>query len=159
VAKAKMRTSAAGSNFNRGFTLLELLVVITIMAIATAGVSLALRDSAQTLLEREAQRLVALLESARAQSRMTANPIRWRANETGFAFDGATPSSLPTAWLGSDVRAITNGPIVLGPEPIIGPQRIRLAAVSDPTRSLTLATDGLRPFAVRPDSDAVPGSP
>ena len=32
----------------RGFTLLELLVVISIMAIATAGVGLALRDSGQT---------------------------------------------------------------------------------------------------------------
>ena len=154
-----MRTSAAGSSFNRGFTLLELLVVITIMAIATAGVSLALRDSAQTLLEREAQRLAALLESARAQSRMTANPIRWRTTETGFTFEGAMPSSLPSAWLGGDVRAVASGAIVLGPEPIIGPQRIRLASLSDPAHSLTLATDGLRPFAVRPDSDAVPGSP
>jgi general secretion pathway protein H len=154
-----MRTSAAGNSFNRGFTLLELLVVITIMAIATAGVSLALRDSAQTLLEREAQRLAALLESARAQSRMTANTIRWHTTETGFAFDGATQSSLPSAWLGPDVRADTNGPIVLGPEPIIGPQRIRLASLSDPARSLTLVTDGLRPFAVSPDSDAAPASP
>ena len=154
-----MRTSAAGSNFNRGFTLLELLVVITIMAIATAGVSLALRDSAQTLLEREAQRLAALLESARAQSRMTANPIRWRATETGFSFEGSTQSSLPSAWLGPDVRAVTDGAIVLGPEPIIGPQRIRLTSLSDPARSLTLATDGLRPFTVSADTDAAPGTP
>jgi general secretion pathway protein H len=154
-----MRTSAAGSNSSAGFTLLELLVVVAIMAIATAGVGLALRDSAQTLLEREAQRLAALLESARAQSRMTANPIRWRATETGFTFDGAAQASLPSAWLGPDVRAIADGVVVLGPEPIIGPQRIRLGSVSDPTRNLLIATDGVRPFAVRLDSEASPATP
>ena len=56
-------------NRSRGFTLLELLVVISIMALATAGVGLAMRDGGQTQLEREAARLAALLESARAQSR------------------------------------------------------------------------------------------
>ena len=39
-----MRTSAAGISRPSGFTLLELLVVVAIMALATAGVSLALRD-------------------------------------------------------------------------------------------------------------------
>ena len=143
-----MRTSAAGSNSQRGFTLLELLVVIAIMAIATAGVGLALRDSSQ-----------ALLESARAQSRMTANPILWRATETGFSFEGATQASLPSAWLRPDVRALASGAVVLGPEPIIGPQRIRLASVSHPGDSLLIATDGVRPFAVLPDSDTVPAAP
>lgn len=46
---------------SRGFTLLELMVVISIMAIAAAGVSLSLRDSGQAQLEREAERLAALL--------------------------------------------------------------------------------------------------
>ncbi len=148
-----MRISAAGSNAYQGFTLLELLVVVAIMAIATAGVGLALRDSSQTMLEREAQRLAALLESARAQSRMTANPIRWRSTDKGFSFEGATPASLPAAWLGADVRAVISGPVSLGPDPIIPPQRIQLATLSSPTHSLTIATDGVRPFAVAPAAD------
>ena len=148
-----MRISAAGSNAYQGFTLLELLVVVAIMAIATAGVGLALRDSSQTMLEREAQRLVALLESARAQSRMTANPIRWRTTERGFSFEGATPASLPAAWLGADVRAVTTNPVLLGPEPIITPQRIQLATLSSPGHSLIIATDGVRPFAIAPAAD------
>ena len=44
-------------------------MVISIMALATAGVSIAMRDNGQTVLEREGARLAALLESGRAQSR------------------------------------------------------------------------------------------
>ena len=46
----------------QGLTLLELMVVLLIIGFATAGVALALRDSSQTQLEREAQRLIAVLE-------------------------------------------------------------------------------------------------
>ena len=132
-----------------GFTLIELLIVVAIMAIATAGVGLALRDSSGTALEREAQRLAVLLDSARVQSRMTANPVRWRPTPSGFAFEGlSSESSFPATWLGQDVRVASNAAVVLGPEPVIGPQQIRLVSISQPTRSLTLATDGIRPFAV-----------
>ena len=132
-----------------GFTLIELLIVVAIMAIATAGVGLALRDSSGTALEREAQRLAVLLDSARVQSRMTANPVRWRPTPSGFAFEGlATGSTFPATWLGQDVRVAGNTAVVLGPEPVIGPQQIRLVSISQPARSLILATDGIRPFAV-----------
>ena len=43
VVKATMPTLAAG---NKGFTLIEMLVVLAVIAIGTAGVSLSLRDSA-----------------------------------------------------------------------------------------------------------------
>jgi general secretion pathway protein H len=137
---------------HRGFTLIELLMVVAIMAIATAGVGLALRDTSGTALEREAQRLAVLLDSARAQSRMTANPVRWRPTATGFVFEGlAKGTSFPSTWLGPDVRAAVANVVVLGPEPIIGPQQIRLVSTSDPSRSLILATDGIRPFSVLSD--------
>ncbi len=137
---------------HRGFTLIELLMVVAIMAIATAGVGLALRDTSGTALERDAQRLAVLLDSARAQSRMTANPVRWRPTATGFVFEGlAKGTSFPSTWLGQDVRAAVANVVVLGPEPIIGPQQIRLVSISDPSRSLILATDGIRPFSVLSD--------
>jgi general secretion pathway protein H len=143
-----------------GFTLLELLIVVAIMAVATAGVGLSLRDSSATSLEREAQRLAALLESARAQSRMSASPVRWRATGTGFAFDGLANSTLPSHWLGQDVQVAADaGVVVLGPEPVIGPQQIRLVSISDPARSLTLATDGVRPFSVLRGAAPAPGTP
>ena len=135
-----------------GFTLIELLIVVAIMAIATAGVGLALRDSSGTALEREAQRLAVLLDSARVQSRMSANTVRWRPTASGFAFEGLTTgSTFPATWLGQDVRVAGNTAVVLGPDPVIGPQQIRLVSISDPARSLVLATDGIRPFAVVTD--------
>jgi general secretion pathway protein H len=143
-----MRMSAPGTNAAFGFTLLELLVVVAIMALATAGVGFALRDSAAGKLEREAQRLSALLESARAQSRMSGNTVRWRTTPAGFVFEGLPGSSFPDRWLDNDIHTTGTSYLILGPEPIIGPQSIRLTSTSQPDRSLTLATDGVRPFTV-----------
>jgi general secretion pathway protein H len=51
---------------HRGFTLVELLVVVALIAIASGLASLALRDPAASQLEQEASRLAALLESGGA---------------------------------------------------------------------------------------------
>ncbi len=146
-----MRTSVPGSDARpreRGFTLLELLVVIAIIAVATAGVSLALRDSSATQLEREAQRLAALFESARAQSRATGVPVRWYATAAGFRFEGVPSGALPDHWLSETTLVRGGTTLLLGPEPIIGRQEVVLTSSAAPERSLRIATDGLRPFAV-----------
>lgn len=132
----------------RGFTLIELLVVVAIIAIATAGVSFALRDSAGNQLEREAARLASLFDAARAQSRSTGQPLRWRVTDDGFRFEGAVPGSLPDKWLSDEVRAAGNPVLVLGPEPLIGPQEVVLASSALPGRVLRVRTDGVRPFQV-----------
>jgi general secretion pathway protein H len=143
-----MRTSAAGSSALRGFTLLELLIVVAIIAIATAGVSFALRDPQAVQLEREAQRLAALLESARAQSRSSGVPVRWHPTERGFAFEGVPSDKLPQYWLDETTQVRGTGMLLLGPEPIIGKQEVVLVSTGLPGRSLRVATDGLRPFTV-----------
>ena len=158
TAKAPTLVASAPLARVRGFTLIELLIVVAIMAIATAGVSLSLRDNSGTALEREGQRLAVLLESARAQSRMSAVPVRWRTTAAGFAFDGLASSNLPTQWLSPDVRAAGAPVVTLGPEPIIGPQQIRLVSLSKPGNSLTLATDGVRPFTVSAEPAAGSGA-
>ncbi|MBK6556564.1 MAG: prepilin-type N-terminal cleavage/methylation domain-containing protein [Comamonadaceae bacterium] len=135
-----------------GFTLLELLVVVAIIAIGTAGVSLALRDASASSLEREAQRLAALLESGRAQSRASGRVVVWRAKERGFEFSGVDGDALPTNWLGTDTAVQGTATLQLGPEPLIEPQGVLLVSTSQPERRLRVATDGLRPFSVQPGS-------
>lgn len=134
----------------QGFTLLELLLVVAIVAMASAGVAFALRDAGQSRLDREAQRLAAVLEGARAQSRSRGVTVRWRSAPPGFAFDGLpSDSALPTAWDYPETAAYSASPVVLGPEPIIGAQHIRLWQQNAPERSLWVSTDGLRPFIVQ----------
>jgi general secretion pathway protein H len=136
-----------------GFTLLELLVVIAIVAVATAGVSLAMRDNSQTALEREAQRLAVLFESARAQSRASGSAVIWRSTADGFKFEGVMPGALPTRWLEAGTRVDPRAAIQLGPEPVIGAQSVDIflddPANGQPARVLRIATDGLRPFALQ----------
>jgi general secretion pathway protein H len=129
---------------------LELLVVVAIIAVASAGVGFAMRDSGATQLEREAQRLAALLESARAQSRSSGVPVRWYVVDGGFRFDGVAPAALPEQWLSDTTQVLGPATLQLGPEPIIGRQEVLLGSTVLPGRSLRVATDGLRPFAVSP---------
>jgi general secretion pathway protein H len=142
-----------------GFTLIELMVVVVLIALASAVVSLSLRDPAATRLEHEGARLVALLEAARTEARALGLTARWepRAAEEGtegFRFVGLPPSDeLPSRWLNPGVTAEVPGAraVPLGPEPLIGAQRIVLRL--DQQR-LTLATDGLGPFVVRDEPAA-----
>ena len=91
---------------------------------------------------------------------MTGSPVRWRPTANGFLFEGLpSGSDFPTGWLGPDVQAAGAGVVVLGPEPVIGPQQIRLVSTSDPSRSLTLATDGVRPFSVLVTGATTPAPP
>ncbi|MEY4537453.1 MAG: type secretion system protein GspH, partial [Pseudomonadota bacterium] len=97
AAKVRMRILALGNKLTAlrliklkqsGFTLMELMVVVAIIAIASTGVMFAIPDAAATALERDAQRLAALLDSARAQSRASGLAVVWRATPYGFKFEG-----------------------------------------------------------------------
>ena len=145
-----MRTLEAGSSRHGGFTLLELLVVVAIIAMGTAGVAFAMRDSADTQLEREGQRLAAMLESARAQSRSTGVPITWRVTDTGFRFVGMQGTGLPDRWQSEGITVDKQTVLNLGPEPLIGRQELVLSLSDQPGRTVRVVTDGLHPFAVVP---------
>jgi general secretion pathway protein H len=147
----------------RGFTLIELMLVIAIVAIATGLASLALRDPAASRLEREGTRLAALLEAARAEARAGGFAVAWqpgspitadgRPGDADFRFVGLPAATvLPTRWLEPGVEAqVVGAPTLsLGPEPMIGAQRVVLRLQD---QRFVLETDGLGPF--RPADGAV----
>jgi general secretion pathway protein H len=160
-----MPISAAGSNrpsaLPLGFTLLELLVVVALIAVATAGVSLSLRDSAHSALQRDAERLAVLLETGRAQARANGLPVVWRTQDNStkpvqsFVFEGLPPPGLPQNWLAESTRATPGSAITLGPEPLIEPQAVALSAPQSPGQTLWVVTDGLRPFKVQSTREQV----
>jgi len=145
---------------HRGFTLLELMVVVALIALATATVVVGLRDSNQDRLETEALRLGAMLDAARAQSRTSGVPLLWQPDAGGFGLRPAdttgavgTASSAGTRkdWLHAGTTAQIVQPagapvLVLGPEPLTPPQRIELSLGE---ARLSLSTDGLGPFGVQ----------
>jgi general secretion pathway protein H len=146
-----------------GFTLIELLVVVALIAIGSAIASLALRDPAATRLENEGARLVALLEAARTEARASGLPVSWeprpeQVGAEGFRFIGLpTSSEQPTHWLNSGVSAevVNARALLLGPEPMIGAQRIILRLDN---QRLQIDTDGLGPFVVTSESTATPSA-
>ena len=152
-----MRTLVLGnkSSTHGGFTLIELLVVLAIVAIASSLVVVSMRDSAQSHLDEEAERLAALLEGARTEARASGITVRWEpagaeaTDGANFRFIGLPKSSnLPSNWLRPGVSAE-----IVGAEPILPAQRIVLSR--DERRAL-LASDGLAPFARTPFAAETP---
>lgn len=163
-----MRMSAPGNSTtalpraarSAGFTLIEVIVVMALIAIGTSLVSLALRDGTQSRLDEEGARLSALLESARAEARAAGITVSWAPADSAatdgahFRFIGLPPAAaMPTRWLGEGVSAEIVGAraLLLGPEPVLPAQRLILH-LDD--RRLVLATDGLAPFGPADDAAA-----
>lgn len=127
------------------------MVVVLIIAVASAAVTLSLRDRSQSKLEEEGARLSALLEAARTQSRIVGTEVRWAPLSTGgFQFLGlpaVAARELPSRWLDADTTAtIVGAPqLHLGPEPLLPAQRVVLH-LGD--RDLAVGTDGLSPFEI-----------
>jgi len=135
------------------------MVVMAMIAVATALVSLALRDGTQARLEEEGARLSALLEAARTESRASGITVRWLPGTgsgaegagdggvaPGFRFIGLPAGAdLPSRWLAAGVSAEVLGApaLLLGPEPVLPRQRVVLQLED---RRLVLGSDGLAPF-------------
>lgn len=90
-----MPTSVPGSS-ERGFTLVEVLVVLVIVAIAASMVSLSIGKQDNGL-RTDAQRLADAFTVAQSEARSDGRPIRWLANEQGWSFERAGRLPGPSA--------------------------------------------------------------
>lgn len=71
---------------SRGFTLIEMLVVLLIMGMLVGLVSTIVQPDERGLLKIEADRLAQLLEFAGTESRLTGKSIAWTADAQGYRF-------------------------------------------------------------------------
>jgi general secretion pathway protein H len=70
----------------RGFTLVEMLVVLMIMGLFLGLVTTITRPDDRALLRLEAERLTQLLDFAAAEAQLTGKSIAWTADGSGYRF-------------------------------------------------------------------------
>ncbi len=155
-----MRTSTTEpARRTRGFTLVEALVVVAVIALLVSLVAVRLSPDARQGLREEAARLAALLAHARDEAIATGAPLAWQRSDAGYRFlqrgrdrtwqpmDGDASlraRALPTgvSVVAIETPATANGgdpTIVLSPTGVADPFRITLALGEHRVR---VASDG-----------------
>lgn len=81
-----MPISAIGRARQRGFTLVELLIVLTIIGLMSAAVVIAIPDQRGSLVS-EAERFAARANAAQERAVMDARPMAIRVTDAGYGFD------------------------------------------------------------------------
>ena len=98
-----MMNCSTATGRTRGFTLIEVLVVLMIMGLFVGLVSAIVRPDDRGLLRVEAERLAQLLDLAGAESRLAGKSIAWTAEGPGYRFWRMTGDSEASAdW--SEIR-------------------------------------------------------
>lgn len=86
VKKPERNTRAIITLKERGFTLIEMLVVLLIMGLLVGMVSSIAQPDDKALLRVEAERLAQLMDIAATESRLTGKSIAWTADGAGYRF-------------------------------------------------------------------------
>lgn len=160
----KLIGSARSSWRARGFTLLELLVVLVIVGLVLGFVSINAIQSEQQALQKEAQRIALLLQLAREEAIVRNRPIAFEADSNSYRFlvrDEEEWHALPQDDLlrersfprppvtltMSPARPAEDGPlrIIFGREPVDKPFVLTL---SSNEASVAIRADGIGNFSV-----------
>jgi len=142
-----------------GFTLMELMVVLVIIGICTAGIGLGMGTllDPQRKLRQDALQLAQHLQVARDDARIDGRTLRWQADARGYAFsrrDGGRWVVLerddqlrPRQWQAGEVVVRPREGIELSPEWIGTPWELELTAGA---QHLRIADDGNGQIQVQP---------
>jgi general secretion pathway protein H len=132
----RRHTSEAAST--RGFTLIEVLVVMLIMGLIVGLASAIVRPDDRGLLRVEADRLAQLLDLAASEARLTGNPMAWTADATGYRFWRERPDGEWTEARDSDLlraRTLPRGMAIAGLQIENAPARGSMRLEFSPDRS------------------------
>lgn len=131
----------------RGFTLLELLLVVVVIGIAAGVVALSVSGGERGVRE-ETDRLAALFHMAQSEARISGRSLVWQADLSGYSFrlagadsadDLREELSRQRAWPFA-VERVTPPRVLFAREPLREPQIVEIAT---PERDLRLALDAL----------------
>jgi general secretion pathway protein H len=137
-----------------GFTLLELLVVLVIVALGASLATLSLPQPTRSSLDRDAAQMAALMDAARSYAAAVQSPVRVEPALNGYRFVGIQHGNWKE--LSGDLKprtfstdAVSNSlPVrgaLLGPEPVGEPLTVTIAAGAEVR---VIASDGASEFIV-----------
>ena len=132
---------------NRGFTLVEILIVLVVLGIGLGLVTLSMGHDSASALRHESERLRSALEHAAQLAQWRHTTLLWEADATGYRF----------STVGADGTLIDENDATLSWHPLPGDVRMRVTdagGVTAPLRLLFRASGRNDPYTIAIESNA-----